>query len=304
MQDTSFGMWLRQQRKAHDLTREELARRVGYSAATIRKIEDEERRPSVQLLERLADIFNLPAAERGAFQKFARGDLRTAPNLPEATPPWQAAKVAPRTNLPPTVTSLIGREQDTVAVVEYLLNKEIRLVTLIGPFGVGKTRLSMQAARQVLPAFPDGVFFVPLAPLENAELAAAAAIQALGYVETRQCPAIDQLIEGIGDKQMLLVLDNCEHLIGGVAPLAAALLLACPKLKLLTTSREALRVPGEWLYTVPALKTPPVEAAISAEVSGGISSTDPVQRTRPGGAGRFPPGRQQPSSGGGNLCPP
>ena len=268
MQDTSFGMWLRQQRKARDLTREELSRRVGYSAATIRKIEAEERRPSAQLLERLADIFNLPAAERGAFLKFARGDWRTAPALSEINTPWQAAKTTPRTNLPPTVTSLVGREHDTAAVVDYLLTEEIRLVTLIGPFGVGKTRLSMQAAHQVLPAFPDGVFFVPLAPLEKAELAAHAAIQALGYVETRQCPAIDQLIEGIGEKNLLLVLDNCEHLIDGIAPLAAALLLTCPKLKLLTTSREALRVPGEWLYTVPALKTPPVEAAISAEVAG------------------------------------
>ena len=268
MQDTSFGMWLRQQRKARDLTREELSRRVGYSAATIRKIEAEERRPSAQLLERLADIFNLPAAERGAFLKFARGDWRTAPALSEINTPWQAAKTTPRTNLPPTVTSLVGREHDTAAVVDYLLTEEIRLVTLIGPFGVGKTRLSMQAAHQVLPAFPDGAFFVPLAPLEKAELAAHAAIQALGYVETRQCPAIDQLIEGIGEKNLLLVLDNCEHLIDGIAPLAAALLLTCPKLKLLTTSREALRVPGEWLYTVPALKTPPVEAAISAEVAG------------------------------------
>ena len=268
MNDTSFGMWLRLMRKAHDLTREDLARRVGYSAATIRKIEAEERRPSAQLLERLAELFNLPASELEAFQKFARGDWQAAPAFPKTTSPWQAAQTTPRTNLPPTVTSFVGREQETAAVMDYLLNEDIRLVTLIGPLGVGKTRLSLHTARQVLPYFPDGVFFVPLAPLDDPEVAAPAAIQALGYIETRQCPAIDQLIEGVSDKKMLLVLDNCEHLIEGIAQLAAALLLTCPNLKLLTTSREALRVPGEWLYNVPALKTPPLEVAIDPEAAG------------------------------------
>ncbi len=267
MQNTSFGMWLRQQRKALDLTREELARQVGYSAATIRKIEAEERRPSAQLVERLAEIFNLPNSELAGFQKFARGDWLSAPDKSRMVMPWQATKVHPSNNLPTTITSLVGREQDVAIVVDYLLNEEIRLVTLIGPLGVGKTRLSLQTARQVLPAFPDGVFFVPLAPLENAEFAAAAAIQALGYVETRQCPAIDQLIEGISDKKMLLILDNCEHLIEGIAPMSAALLLACPNLKLLTTSREALRVPGEWLYNVPALKTPTVDLSVDPEAA-------------------------------------
>ena len=275
MRELSFGNWLRRQRKTLDLTREELAQRVGYSAATIRKIEDEERRPSVQLLERLAEIFSLPQTEMEAFRKFARGDWRAAlgedwatVGTGKATTPWKTTPVKPRTNLPPTVTSLIGREQDTAAVVAYLLNEEIRLVTLTGPLGVGKTRLSLQAARQVVPNFADGVFFVPLASLQEAEMAAHAAIQALGYVETRQCPALDQLIEGIADKQMLVVLDNCEHLIEGIAPLVAAVLLSCPNLKLLTSSREALRVPGEWVYPVPPLTMPPSEALLELEAAG------------------------------------
>lgn len=262
MEDMTFGTWLKLRRKALDLTREQLAQQVGYSAATIRKIEAEERRPSEELIQRLAEILNLPPAELDAFRKFAHGSWRAVPDEPSAASPWQTAKATPRTNLPTTVTSLIGRELDITAVLEYLGNEETRLVTLIGPLGVGKTRLSLQVARQALAEFPDGAFFVPLAPLEDPALVAPAAIRALGYVETRQCPAIDQLIEGIADKKLLLVLDNCEHLVEDVAPLVAALLLACPNLKLLTTSREALRVPGEWLYTVPALKTPPGDTPV------------------------------------------
>jgi predicted ATPase len=138
-----------------------------------------------------------------------------------------------------------------------LLSKEdIRLVTLIGPPGIGKTRLSIETARTELVNFPDGVFFVALAALEDTSLIALAIVQALGFVETKNLSAHQQLVDGIGGKQMLLVLDNCEHLIEDIASLASDLLSACSHLKLLATSRETLRVPGEWIYPVPALDVP------------------------------------------------
>src|SRR5512138_3234674 len=114
MEQYSFGYWLKLKRKALDLTREALANRAGYSAETIRKIETEQRRPSSEMAERLADILNIPQDERTAFLRFARGDSRSAPSLGDEEAPWRIStpKIPqrPRSNLPGTFTSLIGRD--------------------------------------------------------------------------------------------------------------------------------------------------------------------------------------------------
>ena len=170
--------------------------------------------------------------------------------------PWRISSEVSRSNLPATTTSLIGREQDIILVCEYLLNIDIRLVTLIGPPGIGKTRLSIAAARAALPDFADNVFFVPLASLDNPDLLAATIAQTLGYVAVKNLSAHEQLVDGIGEKQMLLVLDNCEHLIEDVASLAREMLSSCSQLKILATSRESLRIAGEWLFSVPVLNVP------------------------------------------------
>jgi predicted ATPase/DNA-binding XRE family transcriptional regulator len=256
MQPHSFGDWLKHRRKALDLTQAELASQVGCSAAAIRKIEAEERRPSAQIAERLAEIFAIPPNERTNFLRFARGELRSAPAETKENFPWHTATKSPRSNLPATVTSLVGREQEIALIREYLLNPDIRLVSLIGPPGIGKTRLSIEAARAVLTDFPDGVFFAALAPLEDPSLLARTVAQALGFVETKREPSTEPLIEGIGDKQMLVLLDNCEHLIEEVASLASALLSTCSQLKILATSRESLRIPGEWIYAISTLSLP------------------------------------------------
>src|SRR5512146_2597363 len=265
----SFGYWLRLKRKALDLTREALADRVGCSVSTIRKLEDEERHPSAQIAELLAEIFKIPTNERTAFLRFARGDWRSAPSLGDEEAPWRASTQAltqhPRSNLPATFTSLIGRDKDIAAVQDYLTNPDIRLVTLIGAPGIGKTRLSIASARESLAEFSDGVFFVALAPLDQPSLIPSAISQALGYVEKSDLPAEKHLMEGIGNKRMLLVLDNCEHLIEDVARLASSLLSACSHLKILTTSREALRIPGAWLYSAPALDMPKEYSLVDVE---------------------------------------
>ncbi len=265
----SFGYWLRLKRKALDLTREALADRVGCSVSTIRKLEDEERRPSAQIAELLAEIFKIPTNERPAFLRFARGDWRSAPSLGDEEAPWRASTPAlpqqHRSNLPATFTSLIGRDKDIAAVQDYLTNPDIRLVTLIGAPGIGKTRLSIASASKSLAEFSDGVFFVALAPLDQPSLIPSATLQALGYIEKNNLSPEERLIEGIANKRMLLVLDNCEHLIDDIAPLASSLLSACSSLKILTTSREALRIPGEWLYSVPALDMPKENSVVDIE---------------------------------------
>lgn len=262
---SSFGYWLRRNRKAIDLTQSGLAQKVGCSLAAIRKIEADERRPSAQIANLLADIFNISQDERTAFLRFARGEWRAEPSREIEDPPWQISARAFNSNLPAATSSLIGREQELSKVYEYLLDRDIRLVTLVGPPGVGKTRLSIDAAHAAAHVFPDGVFFVTLVPLDNPTLLASAVSQALGYVTPRNISAADQLMEGIGDKQLLLVLDNCEHLIESVASLASDLLARCPRIKILASSRESLRIPGEWLYTVPVLKFPPKNTRIQLE---------------------------------------
>lgn len=256
MEQYTFGYWLELKRKALDFTREELAERIGYSAATVRKIEDEERRPSTQFAERLAELFNIRQDERESFLRFARGEWKSAPVDTNEDQPWRASAKPPRSNIPATTTSLIGRAPDIAHLREYLSRDDVRLVTLIGPPGIGKTRLSIEAARTLLSDFQDGVFFVALALLNDPNSIASAIIQALGYMESGVNAPADQLKDSIGQKQMLIVLDNCEHLIEEIASITSRLLSACPRLKMLTTSRESFRIPGEWLYPVPAFDIP------------------------------------------------
>lgn len=250
--EISFGEWLKRQRKAAGWTQAQLADQVGCSAIAVRKIEAEERRPSEQIAERLADIFRVPPAERREFLLFARGRFGAGPR--DANPAsWTDSA---RSRLPAAVTSLIGREQQIVEVRGNLQRAEVRLVTLIGPPGIGKTRLGVEVASRASADFPDGVFFIELAPLDDPTLIAPVLVQTLGFVETGDDPPERLLADGIGGKSMLLVLDNCEHLIERAALLVSALLPACPRLKILATSREALRVPGEWQIPVPTLGLP------------------------------------------------
>lgn len=262
--DLSFGAWLKRQRKASDLTQEQLADQVGCSAIAIRKIEAEERRPSAQIAERLAQIFNIPKNEQKTFRDFARGNIASAPKDTVKDIPWRATRV----NLPATVTSLIGRAEELALIRDYLLDPNIRLITLIGPPGIGKTRLSLEAARTATIEFTDGVFFAALASLDDPSLIPSAVIQALGYFEAKSQDLFIQFTDRIGDKHILLVLDNCEHLIEDIAPFASRLLSACPRLKIIATSRESLRIPGEWLYYILTLNVPkersPVDIASAA----------------------------------------
>lgn len=266
MAGISFGEWLKRQRQAAGLTQKQLASQIGCAAVTVRKIEGNERRPSAQIVERLASIFAIPPAERPALLRFGRGDWTQPPAKGNAMPPWRATP-SPRSNLPAAVTALIGRDQELALVCGYLRDAGIRLVTLIGPPGIGKTRLSVETARAALNDFRDGVFFIALAPIDDPALVASIAVQTLGYVDKENQSALETLKRGIGDKHMLLVLDNCEHLINAASELASALLAECPQLKILATSRENLRISGEWQYAVPALRVPAESLSIDPEAA-------------------------------------
>jgi predicted ATPase/transcriptional regulator with XRE-family HTH domain len=257
--ETTFGNWLRRRRRALDLTREELAQQVACSAATIRKIEADERRPSKQIAARLADCLGIPPEEQDTFITFARTEPYSTPAPPPPPPvtdplPWH--KPSERVvNLPVPLTRLIGREQTVAAARNYLLRDEARLLTLIGPPGIGKTRLSLQLAASLVEAFPDGVSFVALAPLNDPNLVITTLAHSLGVKERSDQPLHSRLISYLRDKRMLLVLDNFEPLLEA-APLAAQLLEECPGIKMLVTSRAALQIRGEWQFPVPPLLLP------------------------------------------------
>src|SRR6516162_5810132 len=147
------------------------------------------------------------------------------------------------TNLPAQVSSFIGREAE-LAAVRALVGGS-RLVTLTGTGGAGKTRLALQVAAGLLDGTGDGVWFADLAPLRDPDLVARTVADVLGVREEPGRPMLDTLVEAVGRRPLLLLLDNCEHVIGACAKLADALLRGCPNLVVLATSREPLGIDGE-----------------------------------------------------------
>lgn len=254
MHDKSFGYWLKRKRKALDLTQAELASQVFCSAATIRKMEADERRPSKAIIERLVEIFHIQSNERTAFIRFARGEWKSSFNETTEEISWRTPVPVPFTNLPVPLTSFIGREKEVEEIVR-LLGKD-RLVTLIGPGGVGKTRLAIQSSNQLSSKFKDGVCWVDLAALTEETLVPLALAKALGVREIPNRSLKETLSNFLSSKQLLLVLDNCEHLIRGCAQLADGLLSTCPTVKILATSREALGLTSESVWPVPILSLP------------------------------------------------
>jgi predicted ATPase/class 3 adenylate cyclase len=185
-----------------------------------------------------------------------------APGLPAAFPPLRSLNTLPH-NLPVQVTSFIGREHELAEVKRLLATT--RLLTLTGPGGTGKTRLSLQAAVELLDTFPDGVWLVEFAALTDPTLVLQTLAAALGVREQPGRPLLDTVADYLRGKNLLIILDNCEHLIDACAQLAAALLQACPRLKILPSSREALGIAGETAYRVPSLSLPDPHRPLTME---------------------------------------
>ncbi|MGH2542509.1 MAG: ATP-binding protein, partial [Ardenticatenaceae bacterium] len=180
-----------------------------------------------------------------------------SPDLPSEFPPLRTLTTRPN-NLPPQSTPFVGREHAVRAVRELLLPPDVRLVTLTGPGGVGKTRLSIQVAGEVLDQFEDGLFLVRLALITDPERLVPAIAQTVGIQERVGRPLFDTLTDYLHDKQVLLVLDNFEQVIAASLRVAD-LLAASPRLKILVSSREALHLYGEKEFAVPPLTLPDLQ---------------------------------------------
>jgi predicted ATPase/transcriptional regulator with XRE-family HTH domain len=278
--ETSFGRWLQRRRKALDLTQEALAQRVACAAETLRKIEADARRPSRQMAERLAEALEIPEADRAAFIKAARTELavdrlahptQDLPQIALIPPKTLSSEAVPFlltqitspsskkliTNLPAPLTTFIGREKEQSDVMD--LNTKHRLVTLTGSGGVGKTRLSLKVGEQLLGSYADGVWLVEFAPILDPQLVPRTIAIAIGLRDEPQRPVIDMLSDYMREKKILIILDNCEHLLDPCAQLVDTLLKRCPRLEIFATSREALGILGEAVYSVPSLELPDMQ---------------------------------------------
>ncbi|MCA9881008.1 MAG: AAA family ATPase, partial [Thermomicrobiales bacterium] len=169
--------------------------------------------------------------------------------------------------LPRPLTSFVGRERETAAVIDRLWRQDVRLLTLTGPGGVGKTRLAIHVAERLRQAFPGGVWFVPLAAVQTADLVPDTFAAALGVPRAGKLSLLDRVAGFLASPRTLLVVDNFEHL-REAGPFLTDLLTACPDLAILVTSRAALRISGEHLLAVPPLPATLVETPAPAGTLG------------------------------------
>jgi predicted ATPase/transcriptional regulator with XRE-family HTH domain len=263
--DVPFSAWLKQQRRALDRSREQLAAQVGCSISLLEKLETGERRPSRAMAERLALCLSIPPEQRDAFLAAARAGR--APHdvgqvLTRTVP--SAAVLLHTSHLSSPMTSFIGREWEIATVAARLRRPDVRLLTLAGAGGVGKTRLALQIGSALQGTFPNGVWFVDLAPISDPALVLPTIAQALRMREQQGTPIVETLRTMLREQQLLVLLDNFEQVVAA-APELVQLLAAVPGLKLLVTSREALHLSGEHVVVVAPLALPDPAVALPAE---------------------------------------
>jgi predicted ATPase/DNA-binding SARP family transcriptional activator/Tfp pilus assembly protein PilF len=209
-----------------------------------------------QMCERtLAEELDMPpSVETTTLYERLRSES-AGPAIRQATPP-------PRHNLPALATPLIGRETELADLGALLNDPTVRLITLSGPGGMGKTRLALEAATRQQDAYSDGVWLVQLAPLDDGEAIPQAMASALGVPAQPGQSLQETIIDSLRLRQLLLLVDNCEHVLDGTAAMVGRILEQCPQVTILTTSRERLRLPGEHLRLVPALSLPEADAPL------------------------------------------
>jgi predicted ATPase/DNA-binding XRE family transcriptional regulator len=277
---STFAQWVKERRKGLDLTQAELAELVGCSLITIAKIESGERRPSKQIAELMAQHLRVPEEHRDAFVDFARGQTEVPPLL-GAT---QAARPAAFAGIPAAALTgrLIGRERELGQIAEWLKAGDARLITLVGPGGVGKTQLALRAAHAAREHFGQGVCFVDAASSTDATSLARAMARAMRASETDGEGLLTAVVRHIAGLNLLLLLDNLEQ-VAGAGDVVAEVIAGCPRVWVLATSREALRLGDERVLPVQPLGVPITvrgEGASTADLAGIPSVALFVERAR------------------------
>lgn len=272
VESITFAALLRGHRQAAGLSQEALAGRAGLSVRGISDLERGRRRaPYRDTIRLLADALGLTAPERAALEAAARRIPRIAASDPAPGAPLHA-------DLPTPLTPLVGRTDLIAASTRLLRRADVRLVTLTGAGGIGKTRVALEAGAELLSDFTDGAVFVPLAAVTDPALVASAIAHALQLPDTAGRSLSDRVTDYLRAKHLLVVLDNLEHLLAAV-PVVAELLLSCPRLAVLATSRAALRLSGEHELPVPplALPEPSPEASPDVESLAAIEGSPAVE---------------------------
>jgi non-specific serine/threonine protein kinase len=263
---STFGDLLKYLRRRAQLTQRELAIAVGYTEGHVSRLEKNQRAPDLATVAALfvpalgleeepdtaAHLLQLAANAHGK-------EIYTGENLTISRTQviWETSdhQESIPTNLPIQLTTFIGRQHE-ISELTGLLAKGTRLVTLTGPGGIGKTRLALQTAIGLSHLYHDGTWFVDLAPLATPELIPQTIASALNVTETRGPSIEENLIAHLRSKQILIVIDNCEHLTDAIAQSVEKILRACAQVQILATSRELLKIPGEVNFRVPPLSLP------------------------------------------------
>jgi predicted ATPase/DNA-binding XRE family transcriptional regulator len=257
-QFSTFGDLVKHLRRQAHLTQMELAMAVGYSDAQISRIEKNQRTPDAATITALL----VPALGLENDSKWVTRLLELAKGKPQSTSDESQANGTPH-NLPHQLTSFIGREKEIAEVTDLL--KTHHLVTLTGPGGTGKTRLSLQVVSDLLAFYPDGVWLVEFASISEPALVAFEVANWVGLKESgKSASSVTEVLVGyFRSRKALLIFDNCEHLIEPIAHLADLLTQACRDVVILATSRETLGVKGEIAYPVPPLNIPDSKSDLS-----------------------------------------
>ena len=254
----TFGELLKYLRRRVDLTQRELAIAVGYSDTQISRLEQNQRVPDQATLT--AQF--VPALDLAHEPEWVARLLKLAAEarLDEASPAHPSASPTPPHNLPLQLASFIGREKEQNEIIELIAKN--RLVTLTGSGGIGKTRIVLRVGEQVLKDFAEGVWLVELASLGYPELLPQAVASVFQIVPHAKISHTQLLVNFLRTKTVLMLFDNCEHLLDACAALSETLLKNCPQLKIMATSRETLAIPGEIQYRLPSLGIPDIEQTL------------------------------------------
>ncbi len=252
---------LKRHRIAAGLSQDDLAKLSGVSSDAISMLERGARRAPYQAtLDLLAGALALDEDTRLEFDEVARLARSRRPRRQKHD--LSIAELFPN-NFAPQVTSFVGRDRDVAEIKELLRSHP--LVTLVGTGGVGKTRCATQVGAQTLEDYPDGAWLVELASISDASLLCNVIAETLSVQVSRNRPALDAMLAYLKRKRLLLLLDNCEHVVDEARSVVAAILRACPRVSVLATSREPLRVHGEQVFRVTSLDLPPASEDLTVD---------------------------------------